>query len=103
MLYTTENKEKPVSYLEYAAKQPDVDKVIRDIASNQSLTTNDNMKDWIINVARERIIAKQPHLIQRLRTILYSILVNNATPSYEYYGMGEDSRLNAELLAVRID
>lgn len=83
-------------------EQPDVEKVIKDIASNQELTPNDDMKDWIINVARERIVAKQPHLAQRLRTILYSILVNNATPSYEYYGMGEDSRLNAELLAVKI-
>ncbi len=26
MLYTSENKEKPISYLEYASKQPDVDK-----------------------------------------------------------------------------
>ncbi len=83
-------------------EQPDVEKVIRDIASNQHLTPNDNMKDWIISVARERIIAKQSNLFLRLRTILYSMLVNNATPSYEYYGMGEDSRLNAELIAVRI-
>jgi hypothetical protein len=60
------------------------------------------MKDWIINVARERVIAKQSFLPLRLRAILYSILVNNATPSYEYYGLGEDTRLNAELVAVRI-
>jgi KUP system potassium uptake protein len=102
------NPAKGASLLSIAAnfgflEQPDVEKVIRDIASNQSLTPNDDMKDWIINVARERVIAEQPHLIQRLRTILYSILVNNATPSYEYYGMSEDSRLNAELIAVRID
>lgn len=83
-------------------EQPDVEKVIRDIASRQDLTPNDDMKDWIINVARERVIAKQAHLPQRLRSILYSILVNNATPSYEYYGLGEDTRLNAELVAVRI-
>ncbi len=99
--------EKGASLLSISAKfgfleQPDVEKVIRDIASDQNLTPNDNMKDWIISVARERIIAQQSNLFLRLRTILYSILVNNATPSYEYYGMGEDSRLNAELIAVRI-
>jgi KUP system potassium uptake protein len=83
-------------------EQPDVEKVIRDIASHQDLTPNDDMKDWIINVARERVIAKQSNLLLRLRAILYSFLVNNATPSYEYYGLGEDTRLNAELVAVRI-
>jgi KUP system potassium uptake protein len=83
-------------------EQTDVEQVIKDIASRQDLTPNDNMKDWIISVARERVIAKQSNLLLRLRTILYSLLVNNATPSYEYYGMGEDSRLNAELIAVRI-
>ena len=98
---------KGASLLSISAKfgfleQPDVEKVIRDIASRQDLTPNDDMKDWIISVARERIIAKQSNLLLRLRTILYSMLVNNATPSYEYYGMGEDSRLNAELIAVRI-
>ncbi|MDB5182740.1 MAG: hypothetical protein JWO47_524 [Candidatus Saccharibacteria bacterium] len=83
-------------------EQTDVEQVIKDIASRQDLTPNDNMKDWIISVARERVIAKQSNLLLRLRTILYSLLVNNATPSYEYYGMGEDSRLNAELIAVKI-
>ena len=83
-------------------EQTDVEKVIHDIASRQDLTPDDNMKDWIISVARERVIAKQSNLFLRLRTILYSLLVNNATPSYEYYGMGEDSRLNAELIAVKI-
>ena len=60
------------------------------------------MKDWIIYVARERVIARRHNPVRRLRAVIYSVLINNCTPAYEYFGLGEDSRLNAELVPVRI-
>ncbi len=87
-------------------EEPDVEGVIQYIADNEQLTPNDDMEDWIIHVARERVVArKKSHYrnrITRLRALLYSLLATNATPTYEYYGLGEDSRVSAELLPVRL-
>ena len=84
-------------------EQPDVEQVIRDIASNDKLTPNDDMKDWIIYVARERFIPKRHKGVRKLRSLLYTSLVNNSSPAYDYYGLGEDTRLNAELVPVRFN
>ncbi len=87
-------------------EQPNVEKVIQDIADNKRLTPDDDMKDWIIYVARERVIAHKNKLdhgwFVRLRSAFYGLLARNSTPAYEYFGLGEDSRLSAELLPVRI-
>ena len=84
-------------------EQPDVEQVIRDIAANDKLTPNDDMKDWIIYVARERFIPKRHKGIRKLRSLLYTSLANNSSPAYDYYGLGEDTRLNAELVPVRFN
>ena len=84
-------------------EQPDVEKVIADIADNKDLTPNDDMKNWIIYVARERFIGRHHGGIKKLRSIIYTALVNNASPAYDYYGLGEDSRLNAELVPVTFE
>ncbi len=87
-------------------EEPDVEKVIQYIADNEDLTPDDNMEDWILYVGRERIVTrkskKHSSQISRLRAALYTLLVNNSTPNYEYYGLGDDSRLSAELVPVRI-
>jgi KUP system potassium uptake protein len=87
-------------------EEPDVEKVIKFIADNDDLTPDDDMEDWILYVGRERIEVhedrRHPHRLKRLRALLYSLLVSNSTPTYEYYGMGEDSRLSAELVPVRL-
>jgi KUP system potassium uptake protein len=87
-------------------EEPNVEKVIQDIADNERLTPNDDMKDWIIYVGRERILAhkhKDRHnWLTRTRAAFYGLLARNSTPAYEYFGLGEDSRLSAELLPVRI-
>lgn len=104
------NHKKGVSFLTITAQfgfmeAPNVEKVIQDIADNENLTPNDDMKDWIIYVGRERFAdrkQKHPKRIVRLKGLLYSLLVNNSTPSYEYYGLGDDKRLSAELVPVNL-
>ncbi len=87
-------------------EEPNVENVIKHIASIERLTHHDDMKDWIIYVGRERIIAgkhkKLPSAFTRIRALLYNLLVNNSTPTYEYYGMGDDKRLSAELIPVNL-
>ncbi|HTE58303.1 MAG TPA: KUP/HAK/KT family potassium transporter [Verrucomicrobiae bacterium] len=87
-------------------EEPDVEQVIEDIAKNRDLIPDDDMKDWIIYVARMRVVAhlkkRHPKRVTRMRALLFSWLVINATPGYEYYGLGDDSRVSAELIPVRI-
>ena len=102
------NRKKGTSLLAISAnfgfmEQPDVEQVIRDIAANDKLTPNDDMKNWIIYVARERFVTKSHKGVRKLRTLLYTSLVNNSSPAYDYYGLGQDSRLNAELVPVTFE
>lgn len=103
------NKEKNTSVISIQARfgfmeEPNVESVITDIANNQELTPNDDMKDWIIYASRERVLSPKSSAswFHKLRTGIYSILLRNSFPTYEYYGLGEDARLNIELLPVRI-
>jgi KUP system potassium uptake protein len=85
-------------------EEPDVEKVIKDIAKDKTLTADDDMKDWIIYAGRERVLPAEDikGYFKKLRVSLYSFLFRNTSPSYEYYGMGNDARLSVELLPVRI-
>ncbi len=84
-------------------QEPDVESVIKDIALNQDLTPDDDMHDWIIYAGRERIIvSKKSHGLAKLRANLYSFLMRNSTPAYEYYGLDEDSRISVEYVPVRV-
>ena len=86
-------------------EEPDVEKVILDIAHNQDLTPDDDMKDWLIYAGRERIISPDhvtSTMFQRFRAGLYAFLFRNSVPTYEYYGLGNDGRLSIELLPVQI-
>ena len=87
-------------------EDPDVEKVIKYIASRDDLTPNDLMEDWIIYVGRERIIVPKPHgvhLFRRIRARVYAFMMRNSRPTYEYYGLGKDGRVSVELVPVRID
>jgi KUP system potassium uptake protein len=85
-------------------ERPDLKDVVKWIAENDELTPDDDMKDWIIYVSKERLLvgenAKRHH---RIRTLLYRILARNSEPSFSAYGLDEDSRISMELVPVKID
>lgn len=86
-------------------ENPDVEKVIKYIASRDDLTPSDTMEDWIVYVGRERIIIPKTssiHVFRKLRARVYAFMVRNSRPSYEYYGLGKDGRVSVELVPVRI-
>jgi KUP system potassium uptake protein len=85
-------------------EEPNVEQVIKDIAHNDELTPNDDMKDWLIYAGRERILqdTEGASNIHRMRVWLYAFIFRNTTPSYEYFGLGDDARLSVEYLPVTI-
>lgn len=88
-------------------EEPNIERVIADIAKNQELTPDDDMKDWLIHVGRERILPtgdseEKPSLLHRIRVGLYAFIFRNTPPTYEYFGLGDDARLSVELLPVKI-
>ena len=97
------NHEKDTSLLSINARygfleNPNVEEIIRDIAANKELTPDDDMKDWLLYVARERVIVQGHTSLRKLRAIFYSILINNASPAYDYFNLGNDSRVSVELV-----
>ena len=84
-------------------EEPDVENVIKDISSDQNLTPDDDMNDWIIYAGRERVLAsKRLKGVKKFRADAYSFLMRNSTPAFEYYGLDDDSRISVELVPVKI-
>ena len=87
-------------------EEPNVENVLAQIADRKDLTPTGTMDDWIVYVGRERIVVPakgSSHIFRKLRVRLYALIMRNASPSYEYYGMGKDGRVSVELVPVRID
>ena len=86
-------------------EKPNVEKVINDISANEDVVTSGGMKDWIIYAGREIILSgskTSDSILTRLRISLYKFMLRNTSPSYEYFGLEDDSRLSVDLLPVRI-
>lgn len=86
-------------------EMPNVESVIKYLADREDLTPNDKLEDWIVYAGREFMVhpAKaHASLLTRLRTSLYSFMVINSAPRYDYFGLGDDKRLTVELVNVRV-
>lgn len=83
-------------------ESPDLEDVITWIANNQELTPDDDMKDWIIYVSKERLIAnRNAAKHHKIRFSLFKLLARNSEPTFSAYGLGEDSRISMELVPVK--
>ncbi len=84
---------------------PDVEAVIKYLADRDDLTPHDALEDWVVFAGREQII--QPTkttagFLTRSRSTLYSFMVRNSAPRYDYFGLREDQRLTVEMVHVRV-
>jgi KUP system potassium uptake protein len=84
-------------------EEPDVEAVIADLAADQSLTSGDDLADWIILATKERVVsAERKHLGSRLRFELFRLLARSAEPSWSYLGLADDTRLTVEFVPVQL-
>lgn len=82
---------------------PDLEKTVEWIGENKELIPNDDMKDWLIYVSKERLlIDKKEQRRHKFRYTLFKLIARNSEPTFSAYGLGEDSRISMELVPVKI-
>ncbi len=84
-------------------EEPDVERVIGDIAANEDLTPYDDLSDWIIFVGKERIVQRpQGRRRNKLRFYLFRLIFRNTERTYSYFGIDDDVRLTTEIIPVAL-
>ncbi len=84
----------------------DLEEALRHIARSYEINVQDDLKNWLILVSKAKLKkGSKPTArgITRLRHRIFAVLAQNASPSYEYYGLGDDSRLVIENLPISFD
>jgi KUP system potassium uptake protein len=82
---------------------PDLEDVITWISSDDNLTPDDDMRDWIVYVGRERLIMPSSGMIHhKFRASLFKILNRNSSPAYAYFGLNKDLRLTTETIPIKL-
>jgi KUP system potassium uptake protein len=81
----------------------DMEAIVRYLANDNSLTPDDDLKNWLILAGRERISHSfdAASRFNRMRYQVFKFLNRNTLPSYEFYGIAEDQRLIVENVPVR--
>lgn len=81
----------------------EVSDILKYINEHPDLIANEDLRNWIIFVGRERIIPLEGSKVRnKIKYYVYRILQRNAIPAYEYYGIGEDLRLATALVPIKI-
>ena len=76
-------------------EEPDVEKVIHDLAANKTLSAYDDPSKWLIHVSKERIVVKtKTKGWARFRYGLFRSISRQAQPAYNYFGLDNDTRLS---------
>ncbi len=66
-------------------------------------TCRPNPAQWIVHVAHENLLpAKRMNVLRRLRFRLFVFLRLVSRPAYYAYGLGDEVRLSAEIMPVRV-
>ena len=85
---------------------PTVRQALLELSRHPNLTLPDNPMQRLILIGRERILANGAGWFDRIRVSLFRVLLRNAKPATDYFGLGEDSAVtsvetNIEYVKVR--
>ncbi len=84
-------------------EDPEVEKIISDLAANTDLSADEDVNQWLIHAAKERVVVKtQARGLEKLRYGLFRSLSRQAQPAYNYFGLDNDTRLSLELISVEL-
>jgi len=84
-------------------ENPNVERVLENLAHHEKISIYDDPKDWLIHVIHERIIFRQTkHFWDKLRFIIFRYLLRNTYSADHYFGLGRQNNLTMEVLAVKI-
>ena len=84
-------------------EEPNVEHILEDLAHHRLIDLPPEHRHWIVHVSLEHLLpSRHMSVLARLRLGLFQVLRNVSQSGYEYYGLGDNVRLSAEIMPVRL-
>lgn len=84
-------------------EDPDVERIMEDLANHHQITIDTNHSNWIIHAMHERIFQHSvSSKLKNIRFALYDFMLRNTETADEYFGLGINQSLTIETIPVTI-
>jgi KUP system potassium uptake protein len=84
-------------------EEPNVERILASLAGHHEIDLPPDPTKWIVHASIENLMpAKDAGFFSRIRLRLFSLLRQVSTPSYYYYGLGDEVQLSTEIMPVRL-
>jgi KUP system potassium uptake protein len=84
-------------------EEPNVERVLEDLARHREIDLPVDRHRWIVHVSLENLLpSRRMRLWRRLRFRLFILLRRLSQSAYDYYGLGDEVQLSAEIIPVRV-
>ena len=84
-------------------EEPNVERVLEDLARHRLIDLPPEHRHWVVHVSQEHLLpGRHIGVAARIRLWLFQFLRNLSQTAYGYYGLGDNVRLSAEIMPVRI-
>jgi len=84
-------------------EEPNVERYLVDMARHKEIDLPAQKSQWIVHVAHENLLPDgRMGLLRRSRFRLFVFLRLVSRPSYYGYGLGDEVRLSAEIMPVKV-
>jgi KUP system potassium uptake protein len=84
-------------------EEPNVEHVLEDMARHHQIDLPPDPHQWVVHASVENLLpSRTMGRLRRLRFRLFVVLRRLSQPAYYYYGLGDQVRLSAEIMPVRI-
>ena len=84
-------------------EEPNVELVLEGLARHRLIDLPPEHRHWIVHVSLEHLLpSRHMGALARLRLGLFQVLRNLSQSGYEYYGLGDNVQLSAEIMPVRL-
>jgi KUP system potassium uptake protein len=84
-------------------EEPNVERVLADLAQHQEIDLPADPRQWIVHVSVENLLAARgASRFARAKMALFGFLRHVSQPAYYYYGLGNEVQLSAEILPVKV-
>lgn len=82
---------------------PNVEHVLEELARHQEIDLPPNPHQWTVHISLENLVpSRTMRWLRRARFRLFVLLRRLSLPAHDYYGLGDEVRLSAEILPVRV-
>ena len=84
-------------------EDPNVEQMLEELARHREIDLPADRHRWIVHVSLENLLpARTMGLLKRLRFRLFVLLRRISQPAHDYYGLGTEVQLSAEIIPVRV-